>query len=117
MLGFYGLFTVSFIIQLHFIYSKPKQFLGALSLTLRKFKCDPREVRSLVNLLPIMMAHTRKIFESIITKLPTHKFYVDKDTVVMHSLAYPKSELENFYGLRKSLMPFPAYYVQYPPLR
>lgn len=91
--------------------------LGALSLDLRQYPCDPSEVRNLLESMPAMLTRTTKIFESIITKIPKHKYFHDEDTKVMHSLAYPKSELESFYGLEKSLMPYPAYYIMYPPLR
>ena len=84
---------------------------------LRQFPCDPLVVRDLLNSMPTMWTKTSKIFESIITKIPKHKYNIDKDTRVMKLLSYPYSELDTFYDLEKHLMPYPSYYIMYPPLR
>ena len=64
-----------------------------------------------------MFDRTVTIFESIVTKISKHKYFIDNDTKVMSIFTYPKSELDSCYGLRKHLMPYPAYYLLYPPLR
>ena len=95
--------------------------LGSLSLELRKFPCDPREVRGLINLMPIMFDRTFQIFDSILSQLPVSKYrtpaVIAKEARMMQSLSFPHCGLDSFYGLKKHLMPFPAYYVLFVPLR
>ena len=80
-------------------------------------KLDPREVLSLLNLIPIWWKENERIFKSIFPKIAQHKFGGVEHVITMERLAYPLSRQEWFYGLEKKWMPFPAYYVLFPPLR
>lgn len=88
---------------------------------LKRFPCDPLEVRGLINMMPNMFDRTFKIFDSILTQLPVSKYrtpaVIAKETRMMQSLSYPHCGFDSFYGLKKHLMPFPAYYVMFVPLR
>ena len=98
--------------------NKPqKTFIGSLCHDLKKYSIDPREYLALKNVLPNLWAETFKVFELVFEKLPVHRYFTDDETMKLKLLSYPHSQTESFYGLKKKLMPLPAYFVMYPPLR
>ena len=92
-------------------------FLGSHADDLKKFKCDPREVLALVNILPSLWAETKKFFEAIFSQISVYKYGYDEKSFQMNRLGYPQSLNPLFYGLKKDFMPFPAFYLAFPPLR
>ena len=85
---------------------------------LKQFQCDPKDVRQLKEILPQMYTEISTIFGLVWQEMPTRKYrFNEEEPLLLTRLAYPQSGYNDFYGLKKHLMPVPSYFVLYRPLR
>ena len=96
--------------------------IGNLAGELRHFKCSTETFINLKTQLVPMWEKQRRIWEEVIERLPVQKYQYSIHTDHFEKKNYPitmlkDQQMEEWSGLKKSLMPLPNTVMMYPMLR